>query len=165
MDPEKFYYRWEQFKEDALALADAILCSGLRFDMILAITRGGLIPAYFIAKKLGTYRVLTLGVEHYADNHEPLDKPHLRLPLPDHPDERLGLKGARILIVDEVIDTGKTAQLAVEEVEKYTPRENIAFAAIHIKPGKLKVPLPERVRFFWLRETNAWIVHPWEIES
>jgi hypothetical protein len=137
----------------------------MTFDVVLAITRGGLIPAYFIAKKLGTYRVHTLGVEHYADDHMPLEKPHLRMPLVDPPDQSLGLRGARVLIVDEVIDTGKTAQLAVEEVERYTPRENIAFAAIHIKPGKLVVPLPERVRFFWLRETNAWIVHPWEIED
>lgn len=164
-EAEKFYYSWDQFKKDALALADVVLCSGMTFDVVLAITRGGLIPAYFIAKKLGTYRVLTLGVEHYADNHLPLERPYLRLPLPDNLDEGLGLKGAKVLIVDEVIDTGKTAQLAVEEVEKYTARENIAFATIHIKPGKLVVPLPEGVKFFWLKETNAWIVHPWEIES
>ncbi len=165
METEKFYYEWDQFKRDAIALADAILSSGMTFDVVLAITRGGLIPAYFIAKKLGTYRVLTLGVEHYSDDHRPLDRPYLRQPILDHPDERLGLKGAKVLIIDEVIDTGKTAQLAVDEVSKYTSKENIAFATIHIKPRKLAVPLPEGVRFFWLKETNAWIVHPWEIDG
>ena len=151
------HYSWPRFKRDVLALAQRVRAESGGFDVIVAITRGGLIPSYFFAKVLGVETILILGLEHYTCVDTALPELRLHQPLPE--DRRLSLEAKRVLIVDEVVETGKTAKRAVEEVLRHT--DQVALAAVSYKPARLEVILPN-VPFYYARQASAWIVYPWE---
>src|SRR5437879_13603805 len=84
---------------DALAEMVADLASKVRgdYDVMLAITRGGLVPAGMLAYRLGIRNILVAAVEYYDDAGRPGPKPTF-LQFPADPQ----LRGQRVLIVDEV---------------------------------------------------------------
>ncbi|MEM1601131.1 MAG: phosphoribosyltransferase family protein, partial [Sulfolobales archaeon] len=59
------------------------------------------------------------------------------------------------LIVDDVADSGKTLQITIELLQLYGPKE-IKTASIYVKPTTIVIP------DFYVAETNAWIIFPWE---
>ena len=154
---KEVHYPWSRFKKDVMALAERVKSESQGFDVIVAITRGGLIPSYFFAKVLGVETILTLGLEHYDCVNKVLPELRIYQPLPE--DHRLSLKRKRVLIVDEVVETGRTAKRAVEEVLRYT--DQVSLAVVSYKPRRLGVPLPA-VPFYYAHRTSAWIVYPWE---
>lgn len=123
------------------------------YDAILAITRGGMIPACLISEGLDIRNVLTAGVMFYTDVGETLHEPRFL----QFPSDVL-LNGKRILIVDDVWDSGKTAVAVKGRVSKAGGQPTVA--VIHFKPESNNFP-DERPDFAAL-ETDAWIVYPWE---
>ena len=87
-----------------------------KVDAIVAILRGGLVPAFLIAHQLGGVPVKLLGISHRDDENVPLrDLPVETLPL-----GRGDLKpGSHILLVDDVIVSGKTVKVALEQLEGF----------------------------------------------
>ena len=81
-----------------------------------------------------------------------MEKPEVTQPL------SVDIKGKKILIVDDISDSGKSLKLAEEHVSSRNPAE-IKTATIHYKPGSIFTP-----DFFMFR-TEAWIVYPWEREE
>ena len=87
-----------------------------KVDVVVAILRGGLVPGFLVAHQLGGLPVKILGISHRDDENEPLrDTPVETLPLD------LGdfAPGARVLLVDDVIVSGKTIQVAMEYLKDY----------------------------------------------
>src|SRR4026209_1443464 len=96
------------------------LCAGLadrlrgsQFDLMLAITRGGLVPAGMLAYRLGIRNILVAAVEFYDDEGRPGPRPTF-LQFPADP----LLRGQRILIVDEVWDSGTTIHAVTDRVRQ-----------------------------------------------
>ena len=125
------------------------------YDAILSITRGGMIPACLISEMLDIRNVLTAGVMFYTDIEQRLEEA-IFLQFPSDP----LLVGKRILIVDDVWDSGKTAVTVRERVRRAGGLPTVA--VIHYKPTKSHYPgdCPD----FYAIETDAWIVYPWEPE-
>ncbi len=98
---EKQYLSWQQIEAMVEQLAHAL--SGHSFDALLAVTRGGLVPAGLIAYHLGVRNILVAAVQFYSGVGRRADKPSF-LQFPADP----FLSGKSVLIVDDIWDSGKT---------------------------------------------------------
>ena len=125
------------------------------YDAVLAITRGGMIPACLVSEILGIRNVMTAAVMFYTDIEETLEAPiFLQFP------EDVLLVGNRLLIVDDVWDSGKTAIHVRDRVRRAGGRPTVA--VIHYKPTKSQ--FPDDGPDYYAQETDAWIVYPWDPE-
>ena len=125
------------------------------YDAVLGITRGGMIPACIVSEEMGIRNVLTAAVMFYTDVERTLPEPiFLQFPAD------VLLVGKRILIVDDVWDSGKTAHTVRERVRRAGAQPTVA--VIHYKPAHSRFPGdgPDVVA----QELDGWIVYPWDPE-
>ncbi|OZF03039.1 phosphoribosyltransferase [Rhodococcus sp. 15-1154-1] len=140
---------WETFGTASRELTRSIVDSGFEPEIVIAIARGGLIPAGAIAYAMGIKAAGTLNVEFYSDVEETLPDPVVLEPLLDTD----AIVGKRLLVVDDVADSGRTLALVVELLKKHT--DEVKSAVIYTKPQSIIAP-----DFSW-RETELWINFPW----
>lgn len=148
--PDKaFPVSWDQFHRDARALAWRLSGTGATWDVMVCITRGGLVPAAIIARELSIRRIDTVCVASYHDYASQGDMSILKEINP----EILASEGERVLIVDDLTDTGKTAAI----VRAMLPKAH--FAAVYAKPkGR---PLIDT--FVTEVSQDTWIYFPWDM--
>ena len=109
-----FPVSWDQFHRDARALAWRLASSG-PFNAIVAITRGGLVPAAIVARELEVRVIETVSIASYHDYKTQGGLKVLKTIAPDVANLN---DGAKILIVDDLVDTGATAKLVREMLPK-----------------------------------------------
>jgi xanthine phosphoribosyltransferase len=144
-----FPVSWDQFHRDARALAWRLNGVG-PFEAIVCITRGGLVPAAIVARELGTRIIETVCVASY---HDYKTQGGLEVLKPIAPDVvKLG-DGAGVLIVDDLVDTGKTAKVVREMLPK------AHFATVYAKP--LGRPMVDT--FITEVSQDTWIYFPWDM--
>ena len=140
-----FPVSWDQLHRDAKALAWRLSAGG-PWRSVVAVTRGGLVPAAIVARELEVRLIDTVCVSSY----EHQDRGKLKVLKPVSDDR----KGAGILIVDDLVDTGKTARL----VREMLPEAH--FATVYAKPeGR---PLVDT--FITEVSQDTWIFFPWDTE-
>ena len=147
--PDKaFPVSWDQFHRDARALAWRLHAAG-PFSAIVAITRGGLVPAAIVARELNVRLIETVCIESYQEYTK---QGELKLIKPVAPDITAN-RGKGVLIVDDLTDTGKTAAL----VRSMLPKAH--FATVYAKPkGR---PLVDT--FITEVSQDTWIFFPWDM--
>jgi xanthine phosphoribosyltransferase len=156
--PEKhFPVSWDQFHRDARALTWRLAGAG-PFEAIVAVTRGGLVPAAIVARELGIRVIETVCVASYAQSPRGEGRDtaqgELRV-LKGIAASVIGLGGAGgqgVLIVDDLVDTGKTAKL----VRALLPKAH--FATVYAKP--LGRPMVDT--FITEVSQDTWIDFPWD---
>ena len=149
--PEKLeimHVSWEDV-DRLVEEISARIRSSYRPDVIVAIIRGGLVPARLLSDHLGVDDILTLEIKLYEGIGVRGRRPYLRQPLTGE------IKGKRVLLVDDISDTGLTLQLAQEIISFYLPDE-VKTAALYIKPWT------SFVTDYYGEVTDKWIVFPWE---
>src|SRR3954469_15022152 len=109
--PERDVVSWDDLDSLVAGLADRL--AETRFDLLLAITRGGLVPAGMLAYRLRIRNILVAAVEFYDDAGRPGPHPTF-LQFPADP----LLRGQRILVVDEVWDSGTTSHAVTERIRQ-----------------------------------------------
>jgi hypoxanthine phosphoribosyltransferase len=122
---------------------------GFTPDAVLALARGGLPLAGALAYALGVKNMATLNVEFYTGVDERLEEPLLLPPVPD----LTLLRAQRLLVVDDVADTGRTLALAREFCAQHVAE--VRTAVLYEKPHSVV-----RCDFVW-RRTDRWIDFPW----
>jgi uncharacterized protein len=149
---DKDFHTWERI-DDLVHNKLIPQINAADFDVVLAITRGGMIPGCLVSEQLNIRNVLTAAVMFYTDVEQTLTDP-IFLQFPSDP----LLVGKRVLIVDDVWDSGKTAYTVRERVRRAGGRAKIA--VIHYKPARSAYPndAPD----FYALETDEWIVYPWD---
>ncbi len=140
---------WEDFGDASRELAREILNDGFVPEVVVAIARGGLLPAGAISYALGVKNCGALNVEFYTGIGTVLDAPEL---LPPELDIAY-LDGRRVLLVDDVADSGRTLALAVSLLRDRGA--DVRSVTIYTKPGSISTP-----DYSW-RETSLWIDFPW----
>ncbi len=143
---------WNELHRILLDLALRIKDSSMEFDTIYAIMKGGLIPARILMDLLDIEELGVIGVKFYKGVGIHSKKPVITQP------PTLGVTGKRVLIVDDVVDTGKTLQLVIEELTRYDA-EKIVSLAIYVKPWAMTTP------DLYYGVTDKWIVFPWEVRE
>ena len=140
---------WDDLGTAVEELAATIDADGWRPDAVLALARGGLPLGGALAYALGVKSMATLNVEFYTGVDERLEEPLL---LPPVPDLSL-LRTERLLVVDDVADTGRTLALARDFCAEQGP--DVRTAVLYEKPSSVV-----RCDFVW-RRTDSWINFPW----
>ena len=144
---------WDQFGAATRELASAVVADGFRPDLILAVARGGLFVAGALDCALEVKNVHMMNVEYYTGVDERLDAPVLLPPLPDVAE----LGGARMLIADDVADTGATLALVKDFCEGKVAEVR---CAVLYEKSRSTV----RCEYVWSR-TDRWIDFPWSAEA
>ncbi len=147
---EKDIVSWDDLDRLVRVLADRL--AGQTFDVLLAITRGGMVPAGMLSYRLGLRDILVAAVEYYDDHGRPGPHPTFF----QFPADPL-LRGKRVLIVDEVWDSGTTIQAVTERVRQ--AGGDPVTAVLHYKPGRSVVHGAPDVHAV---ETDAWVVYPFK---
>ena len=154
--PKAFPVSWDQFHRDCKALAWRL--SGMaeakgEWKAIVSITRGGLVPAAIIARELGIRKIETVCIASY---HEYKDQGDLVVikDISKRLIEEAGGDGTGVLVIDDLTDTGKTAQ----KVRDMLPKAHIA--TVYAKPKG--VPLADT--FVTEVSQDTWIYFPWDME-
>ena len=135
----------------ARRLARQIQSTRFTPDVVIAIARGGFVPARFVCDYLDIYNLTCIRIAHYTgtDIHA---QARLSIPL------NLDVRGMSVLLVDDVDDTGDTLQLALEHVQGFAPA-TIRTAVLHHKSVSRLVP------DFFAQEVKAWrwLTYPWAV--
>jgi hypoxanthine phosphoribosyltransferase len=146
---ERDVVSWEDLAE---MIADLAARVRGEYDVMLAITRGGLVPAGMLAYRLGIRNILVAAVEYYDDKGRPGPRPTF-LQFPADP----LLRGQRVLIVDEVWDSGTTIHAVTERVRQAGGIPTTA--VLHFKPERSQVPgRPDH----HVVTTDHWVVYPFK---
>src|SRR3954447_6611599 len=140
---------WEAFGVSVHDLAQQVVDSGYRPDLILSIARGGLGLGMGLGYALDVKNLSAVNVEFYTGVNERLDVPIMLPPTPAAVD----LAGLRILIADDVADTGRTLEVVRDFVADQVAEARTA--VIYEKPWTVIRP-----EYVW-RHTDAWIDFPW----
>jgi xanthine phosphoribosyltransferase len=145
-----FPVSWDQFHRDARALAWRLTDAG-PFEAIVCVTRGGLVAAAIVARELDVRVIETVCIVSYQDYKHQGELEVLK----GIADSVAGVgagQGDRVLIVDDLVDTGKTAQI----VRALLPKAH--FATVYAKP----MGRPMVDTFITEVSQDTWIYFPWD---
>lgn len=145
-----FPVSWDQFHRDCRALAWRLASAG-PFGAIVCVTRGGLVPAAIVARELNVRLIESVCVESYVDIGKQGDLKILK-GIDKKVVEVAGGSGRGVLIVDDLVDTGKTARI----VRDLIPEAH--FATVYAKP--MGRPLVDT--FITEVSQDTWIFFPWD---
>jgi hypoxanthine phosphoribosyltransferase len=147
--PDRIVVTWEDLDNLVGMLADQ---TGSDHDLVLAITRGGLVPAGMLAYRLDLREILVAGAVFYrADGGT-----HPAPVIGHFPDASL-LRGKRVLVVDEVWETGETMAEVMARVRAVGGVP--VSAVIHYKPGRSRV---DAAPDHWAASTDDWVSYPYK---
>lgn len=141
---------WGEVQRLARRLALAIRADGFRPDLIVAIARGGYVPARLLADYLGIMRLASFRVAHYAAGARARRRARVVEPL------AAAVAGRRVLVVDDVADSGDTWIVALRHLARRRPLA-VRTAALHYKAGSRFEPDYYAAR---LKEWR-WLIYPW----
>ncbi|WP_417724999.1 xanthine phosphoribosyltransferase [Salipiger sp.] len=145
-----FHVSWDQLHRDARALAWRMQGHGPEdggWKAVVAITRGGMAPAMIVARELDIRMVDTISVKSY--DHQTQSDPRVI----KFPDMKVMGDGSGVLIVDDLVDTGRT----LEVVRKHLPKAHVA--TVYAKPkGKPMVD-----SYITEVSQDTWIFFPWDM--
>lgn len=140
---------WAQFDRLARILASAIRASGFQPDLVVAIARGGFVPARILCDHLGVMELASFRIEHYR-GQEMSAQARVRHPL------TVEVAGKSVLIVDDLTDTGETFEVARRHLRELGAAD-VRTAALHHKQRSRFVPdyYAQRIRAW------RWLSYPW----
>jgi hypoxanthine phosphoribosyltransferase len=144
---------WDDLGGGVRDLAQAVADDGWVPDIVLGIARGGLLVAGALGYALGIKNTFTMNVEFYTGVDERRDMPMILPPVPDLVD----FAETRVLIADDVADTGETLRAVHEFLEGKVAE--VRSAVLYEKPRSAV-----KCEYVW-RRTDRWITFPWSAEE
>jgi uncharacterized protein len=150
---EREVMSWDDLGRGSRELAEAVAEDGYLPDMILGIARGGLLVGGGLGYALGVKNTFTMNVEFYTGVDERLEMPMILPPVPD----LIDFADFKVLIADDVADTGATLKLVQEFCEGKVAEVRVA--VLYEKPRS-----EVKCEYVW-RRTDRWITFPWSAED
>lgn len=149
--PKHFIVSWDQFHRDSKALAWRLLEKCSDWKGIIAITRGGLIPAGIVARELEIKLIETIGISSYDDYD---DKVRSQVSIIKNIDKKIIGSGKGWLVIDDLVDSGNTAKI----LRKLLPKAHIA--TVYAKPEGEPIV---NTYVTWVSQ-DTWIYFPWDVD-
>jgi xanthine phosphoribosyltransferase len=147
---KSFPVTWDQFHRDSRALAWRLNGEG-PFEAVVAIARGGLVPAAIVARELNIRTVESVSIKSY--DHQNKGEIKVLKPMAQAILD-VAKRGGKVLIVDDLVDTGATARI----VRDMLPGAH--FATVYAKPqGREMVDT-----FITEVSQDTWIFFPWDLD-
>jgi uncharacterized protein len=143
---------WNQIYDMLLYQAWKIQASGYKPEVVVGVARGGLVPARVLTDLLEIPELGFLQIEFYQDINQTNKQPTLKQAL------TLQATGKKILVVDDVADTGESLKLANTQLKNFGASE-IKNATLYQKPKSAIKP------DFFEKLTVNWVVFPWDTKE
>jgi hypothetical protein len=143
---------WNQIYSMLLGQAQKIQLSHFKPDIIVAVARGGLVPARILLDLMETKDFATIQIQNYVGINQTAKEPVLKQCL------NTPLTGKGVLLVDDISDGGKSLQLAKAHLEEKGATE-VKTATLYVKPATLTVP------DYFEKQTSNWVVFPWDAKE
>ena len=140
---------WELFHSLAKETARKIIESGYDPDFMVGLARGGWVLSRVLCDFLGIRDLVSLKVEHWGVTAHPDGKARLKYPF------EIDLTGRRVIVVDDITDTGESMKIAAEYVKTKNPAEIKTAALRHIIGSKFT---PD---YYGDEITWRWVIFPW----
>ncbi|MEK6981838.1 MAG: phosphoribosyltransferase [Candidatus Micrarchaeota archaeon] len=143
---------WKKITELCSDVADRVVESNFSPDLLIGISRGGLVPVRLLSDYLGVKNVAIIRIEFYTKVGETKTNPEITQPL------SVDVSGKKVLIVDDIADSGNSL-LTAKNYLKEKGASEIKTATLHYKSSSLIKP------DYYSEGTTAWVVYPWEKEE
>ena len=140
---------WEQIYEMLLNLADKIRKDKFKPDIIVGVSRGGWAPGRVMSDLLENPQIANVKAEFYKGVAETKGEPIITQPV------SMPVKGKKILVMDDVADTGRSLRKVRSHLLEQGATD-VKIATVYYKPWS--VTLPD----YFEKETQQWIIFPWE---
>jgi len=142
---------WGQVVKLVERLALTIQADGFQPDIIIAIGRGGYVPARLLADYLDMMNLTSFKIEHYTAGAQRQRQAKIKYPL------GVDVSGQRVLVVDDVSDSGDTFDIAVQHIRERSEPSEIRTAVLHHKTVSHFVP------DYFARKVMKWrwLIYPW----
>jgi len=140
---------WEHIYELLLNLADQVRSAKFKPDVIVGVSRGGWPPARIISDLIENPELANVKAEFYLGVAETKGEPVITQPI------SVSVKGKKVLVVDDVADTGKSLALVREHLKEQGATQ-VKIATIYYKPWSIVTP------DWFEKKTSHWIIFPWE---
>lgn len=147
LESDKIFIKWDEFHNDTKILCEKIKATNIKFNKIVAINRGGLIPAGIVAYELGIRNSAVINIATYVGSQ------HLKLDEVDSP-ENVGVVDNNTLIVDDLSDQGQTFRV----MRRTFPLGK--YVSVYAKPcGKKEVDICAK------EIPDKWVIFPWDVDE
>src|SRR3954451_4236395 len=153
MNAQREVLTWELFGSASRELAETVAADGFEPDLLLSIARGGLFVAGALGYALDVKNLHVMNVEFYTGVDQRLDLPVMLPPVPNAVD----LAGAKVLVADDVADTGATLRLVRDFCADHVAE--VRCAVVYEKPHS-----QVGSEYVW-RRTEKWINFPWSSQA
>jgi hypoxanthine phosphoribosyltransferase len=143
---------WNQIYDMLVSQAQAIQNHNYKPNIIVAIAKGGLIPARILTDLLETPELSYIQIEFYTDINQTLQEPTLKQTLTNK------VLGKKTLLVDDIADTGRSLEFAQTHLQQQGASQ-IKTATLYKKTQSTTTP------DFYEKQTTSWVVFPWETKE
>lgn len=143
---------WSEVQRLCLRLAKQIKVSGFHPDLVVAIGRGGYVPARLVCDYLDIMALTSIKIELYTAGSTKMEKALIKYPLCND------ISNQRVLLIDDVNDSGDTLELALEHLQTFQPCETRTAVVHHKTSSHLPVDYYARKVIKW-----RWLIYPWAI--
>jgi len=143
---------WDEIYDMHLNLAKQIIKSGFQPDVIVGIARGGWVIGRILSDLLSNNKTANLKIEFYTGISETSEKPKITQEV------SVDVYNKKILVCDDVSDTGKSLKVAVEYL-KSKGAEEVKVACLHKKSWSIFTP------DYYVHQLDKWIIYPWEVRE
>lgn len=143
---------WRRVVRDSKTLSSLIKNSGFDPNIVVAISRGGLVPARLVCDFLHIKDLTTIKVEHWGMVATPTEKAVIKFPL------YVDIKDKRVLLVDDITDTGDTLRVSLEHLKRFKPKEIRTAVLIHKIISAFQPDYYVRKITQW-----RWVIFPWHV--
>ena len=144
---------WTDVEKWCSSIRDQVIDSFVP-DMIIGLSRGGLVPARILSDTLWIKDLISIKTEHWGITATKSGKAILRDP------GKLNLNGRKVLIVDDITDTGQSMKLAYDFVKSQEPAEVKTATMLHITRSSF---IPDFYGELVDQKNWAWFIFPWNV--
>ncbi|NOQ45449.1 MAG: phosphoribosyltransferase [Desulfobulbaceae bacterium] len=143
---------WGEVYRLSALLSRQVKDAGYLPDVVVAIARGGYVPARLVCDFLDIYNLTDMRISHYTAGSSKEETARLSSPL------CMEIKGLKVLIVDDITDTGDTVKVALQHLREFGPAEVKVAVLQHKKQSTLKPDFYAKTLVKW-----RWIIYPWAV--
>ncbi|MHC1601558.1 MAG: phosphoribosyltransferase [Candidatus Nezhaarchaeales archaeon] len=143
---------WDEVVGWCKELAKKIRESGFKPDVIVAIARGGFTPARLLCDYLDVVDLLSIKIEHWIETGEHKEEATIKYPF------NYDFSGKKVLIVDDIADTGKSVVVAKKHISEVCKPEELKTATMQLIPATSMI-VPD----YYVDEVKewTWYMYPW----
>ncbi|EDY36799.1 Phosphoribosyl transferase domain protein [Aciduliprofundum boonei T469] len=145
---------WKDIERWSKNIVKEVMKSGYEPEIVIGLARGGLVPARLIADYLNIKDLYAVKTEHWGLTATPDGKAKLAQGL------QISIDGKRVLVVDDITDTGQSLKLAVDHIKGHNPSEIRSATLLHITHSKY---VPDYYSDEVPEDKWTWFIFPWNV--